>query len=83
MATISKVILWILKWICFLLAILWLGLVAVTIYVSINAPPYQGGQPESAAYGMGAIFFGVVGLPAVIVSIIILIVGWASRKRSS
>jgi hypothetical protein len=80
MATFFNIILWILKWICFLVAFLWLWLVAVAIYVSINSPPYQGGQPDAAAYGMAAVLFGVVGLPAVIASIIILIVGWVSRK---
>ena len=39
----------------------------------------RGGRAE-VYYGMGAILYDVVGLPAVRISIIILVVGWIDRR---
>jgi hypothetical protein len=54
---------------CFLIGLAWLTLVIVGVTTCWNVPSQACG-----GVGMGVVFTGVVGLPALIISIIILIV---------
>ena len=69
MATVGKIILLVLEWICFLVAILWLGLVAFAFYEC------NGCRGPAGDVWLAVLLYGVVGLPAVLTSIIILIIG--------
>jgi hypothetical protein len=66
----------ILKWICFLVALAWLAMI---VFVQISCPIQTCVGQESAAW-MAPIFYGAVGLPALIASIVIIVVGIVRRK---
>jgi hypothetical protein len=72
----AKIIIWILKWICFLVAILWLGLIAFAQY-NCSIIPSVGHECHGQGDGdiwLLPIFYGQIGLPAFIASILIIIV---------
>jgi hypothetical protein len=69
-----KVISQILKWICFLLAILSLGLVIFAFYEC------NGCRGPAGDVWLMVLIYGVVGLPAVLIPIIILFIEWINRR---
>jgi hypothetical protein len=80
----AKIIIRILKGICFLFAVLWLGLVGVIQYTCSAFPSVVGHQCHGSAYAdiwFLPIFFSPIGIPAVVASIIIIIVATVRRKR--
>ncbi len=76
MAAVGKIILLILEWVCFLVALLWLGLVVFAFYEC------NGCRGPAGDVWLAVLLYGVVGLPAVVISIIILIIGLINRRSN-
>lgn len=68
-------ILWILAGICFLVALLWLGLVAVALYVC------NGCSGPNGDIWLVVLIYAQIGFPALVASIIIIVVSRVRRKR--
>jgi hypothetical protein len=77
----AKIIIRILKGACFLLAVLWLGLIVwAQSECPINSPPVGECRMGGGDIWLLPILYSLVGIPAVIASIIIVIVAMVRRK---
>jgi hypothetical protein len=80
----AKIIIRILKGICFLFAVLWLVLIGIIQSTCSAFPSVVGPRCHDTGYAdiwFLPIFFSPIGIPAVVASIIIIIVAMVRRKR--